>query len=98
MQINPIQLKQLIEASLFVLGKPLSVKMLKETVLADFSVSRDKIKAAKPTRSAVVPSGPITGNKVLAKDAPDWITTIATRTLAMAHQNEALRLCGIRFS
>ncbi|ABI38544.1 MULTISPECIES: SMC-Scp complex subunit ScpB [Shewanella] len=46
MQINPIQLKQLIEASLFVLGKPLSVKMLKETVLADFSVSRDKIKAA----------------------------------------------------
>lgn len=46
MQINPIQLKQLIEASLFVLGKPLSVKMLKETVLADFNVSRDKIKAA----------------------------------------------------
>ncbi|MCP3130477.1 MULTISPECIES: SMC-Scp complex subunit ScpB [Shewanella] len=46
MQINPIQLKQLIEASLFVLGKPLSVKMLKETVLVDFSVSRDKIKAA----------------------------------------------------
>ncbi|ASF13886.1 SMC-Scp complex subunit ScpB [Shewanella sp. FDAARGOS_354] len=46
MQINPIQLKQLIEASLFVLGKPLSLKMLKETVLADFSVSRDKIKAA----------------------------------------------------
>lgn len=46
MQINPTQLKQLIEASLFVLGKPLSVKMLKETVLVDFSVSRDKIKAA----------------------------------------------------
>ncbi|QYJ80042.1 SMC-Scp complex subunit ScpB [Shewanella acanthi] len=46
MQINPIQLKQLIEASLFVLGKPMSVKTLKETVLADFSVSRDKIKAA----------------------------------------------------
>lgn len=46
MQINPIQLKQLIEASLFVLGKPLSVKMLKETVLANFSVSRDKINAA----------------------------------------------------
>lgn len=46
MQINSIQLKQLIEASLFVLGKPLSVKMLKETVLADFSVSRDKIKTA----------------------------------------------------
>ncbi|PIW58880.1 SMC-Scp complex subunit ScpB [Shewanella sp. CG12_big_fil_rev_8_21_14_0_65_47_15] len=46
MQINPTQLKQLIEASLFVLGKPLSVKMLKETLLVDFSVSRDKIKAA----------------------------------------------------
>ncbi|MGI2022170.1 SMC-Scp complex subunit ScpB [Shewanella glacialipiscicola] len=46
MQINPIQLKQLIEASLFVLGKPLSAKMLKDTVLVDFSVSRDKIKAA----------------------------------------------------
>lgn len=46
MLINPTQLKQLIEASLFVLGKPLSVKMLKETVLVDFSVSRDKIKAA----------------------------------------------------
>ena len=42
-QINPIQLKQLIEASLFVLGKPLSVKALKETVLADFSVSRTRI-------------------------------------------------------
>ena len=46
MQINPTQLKQLIEASLFVLGKPLSAKMLKDTVLVDFSVSRDKIKAA----------------------------------------------------
>lgn len=46
MQINPTQLKQLIEASLFVLGKPLSVKMLKDTVLVDFTVSRDKIKAA----------------------------------------------------
>ncbi|MCL1156892.1 SMC-Scp complex subunit ScpB [Shewanella inventionis] len=42
-QINDIQLKQLIEASLFVLGKPLSVKALKETVLADFSVSRTRI-------------------------------------------------------
>ncbi|MCE9686876.1 MULTISPECIES: SMC-Scp complex subunit ScpB [Shewanella] len=46
MQINPIQLKQLIEASLFVLGKPLSVKALKDTVLAQFSVSRDRVKAA----------------------------------------------------
>ncbi|GGP90436.1 SMC-Scp complex subunit ScpB [Shewanella ulleungensis] len=42
-QINAIQLKQLIEASLFVLGKPLSVKVLKETVLADFNVSRVRI-------------------------------------------------------
>ncbi|HBF45855.1 SMC-Scp complex subunit ScpB [Shewanella frigidimarina] len=41
--INPIQLKQLIEASLFVLAKPLSVKAIKETVLADFSVSRMRI-------------------------------------------------------
>ena len=41
--INPIQLKQLIEASLFVLGKPLSVKAIKETVLAEFSVSRSRI-------------------------------------------------------
>ncbi|MBO6227649.1 MAG: SMC-Scp complex subunit ScpB [Shewanella sp.] len=46
MQINPTQLKQLIEASLFVLGKPLSAKMLKDTVLVDFTVSRDKLKAA----------------------------------------------------
>ncbi|MGP1835074.1 SMC-Scp complex subunit ScpB [Shewanella frigidimarina] len=41
--INPIQLKQLIEASLFVLAKPLSIKAIKETVLADFSVSRTRI-------------------------------------------------------
>ncbi|MGZ9897889.1 SMC-Scp complex subunit ScpB [Shewanella gaetbuli] len=46
MQINPTQLKQLIEASLFVLAKPMTIKALKETVLADFSVSRVKIKAA----------------------------------------------------
>ena len=45
-QINAIQLKQLIEASLFVLGKPLSIKGLKETVLADFSVSRTRIQDA----------------------------------------------------
>lgn len=46
MQINPTQLKQLIEASLFVLAKPMTIKALKETVLADFNVSRVKIKAA----------------------------------------------------
>jgi len=45
-QINAIQLKQLIEASLFVLGKPLSIKVLKETVLADFTVSRVRIQEA----------------------------------------------------
>ncbi|WOT03946.1 SMC-Scp complex subunit ScpB [Shewanella youngdeokensis] len=45
-QINPQQLKQLIEASLFVLAKPTTIKALKETVLSDFSVSRAKIKAA----------------------------------------------------
>ena len=44
-QINPEQLKQLIEASLFVLAKPMTIKALKETVLADFTVSRAKIKA-----------------------------------------------------
>ena len=44
-QINPEQLKQLIEASLFVLAKPMTIKALKETVLTDFSVSRAKIKA-----------------------------------------------------
>ncbi|MCL1094878.1 SMC-Scp complex subunit ScpB [Shewanella kaireitica] len=44
-QINPEQLKQLIEASLFVLAKPMTIKALKETVLAEFTVSRAKIKA-----------------------------------------------------
>ncbi len=44
-QINPEQLKQLIEASLFVLAKPMTIKALKETVLADFTVSRANIKA-----------------------------------------------------
>ncbi|ACJ28686.1 Prokaryotic chromosome segregation and condensation protein ScpB [Shewanella piezotolerans WP3] len=45
-QINPEQLKQLIEASLFVLAKPMTIKALKETVLAEFTVSRAKIKAS----------------------------------------------------
>jgi segregation and condensation protein B len=45
MQINTSQLKQLIEASLFVLAKPLTIKALKETVLADFDVSRVRIQA-----------------------------------------------------
>lgn len=44
--INPDQLKQLIEASLFVLGKSVTIKALKETVLVNFSVTRVKIKSA----------------------------------------------------
>ncbi|WP_110458181.1 SMC-Scp complex subunit ScpB [Shewanella algidipiscicola] len=46
MQINPEQLKQLIEASLFVMAKTVSIKHLSESVLANFNVSRVKIKAA----------------------------------------------------
>ncbi|MCL1059893.1 SMC-Scp complex subunit ScpB [Shewanella sp. Choline-02u-19] len=45
-QINPEQLKQLIEASLFVLAKPMTIKALKETVLSEFSVSRAKVQAS----------------------------------------------------
>ncbi|MGB0893588.1 MAG: SMC-Scp complex subunit ScpB [Parashewanella sp.] len=44
MQINSTQLKQLIEASLFISDKPKSITQLKETVLADYRVSREKIK------------------------------------------------------
>ncbi|MCG9746760.1 SMC-Scp complex subunit ScpB [Shewanella sp. Isolate8] len=46
MQINPDQLKQLIEASLFVMARTVSIKHLNESVLANFSVSRTKVKAA----------------------------------------------------
>ncbi|WP_133407409.1 SMC-Scp complex subunit ScpB [Parashewanella tropica] len=46
MKINAIQLKQLIEASLFVSSKPQTLTQLKENVLSDFVVSRDKIKIA----------------------------------------------------
>ncbi|MCL1126950.1 SMC-Scp complex subunit ScpB [Shewanella surugensis] len=45
-QINEKQLKQLIEASLFVLAKPMTIKALKETVLSQLTVSRDTIQAA----------------------------------------------------
>jgi len=45
-QINPDQLKQLVEAGLFVVGKTVTIKSLKETVLVNFSVSRAKIKLA----------------------------------------------------
>ncbi|NKF50300.1 SMC-Scp complex subunit ScpB [Shewanella sp. WXL01] len=44
-KISDTQLKQLIEASLFVLGKPLTIKFMRETVLAGFSVSRARIQA-----------------------------------------------------
>lgn len=46
LQINPEQLKQLIEASLFVMAKTVSITQLNEGVLADFSVSRVRIKSA----------------------------------------------------
>ncbi len=46
MRINPLQLKQLIEASLFVIGKPQTITQLKESVLADYDVSRQKVKQA----------------------------------------------------
>ncbi|MCL2915582.1 SMC-Scp complex subunit ScpB [Shewanella corallii] len=46
MQINAEQLKQLIEACLFVQAKPITLKELRETVLAPFSVSRERIRAA----------------------------------------------------
>ncbi|MBE8167424.1 MAG: SMC-Scp complex subunit ScpB [Shewanella sp.] len=46
MQINDIQLKQLIEASLFVLDKPQTTTQLKDSVLCNFSVSKDRIKVA----------------------------------------------------
>lgn len=44
--INENQLKQLIEASLFVLAKPMTIKGLKETVLSQLSVSRETVQAA----------------------------------------------------
>ncbi len=46
MQINQTQLKQLVEASLFVAKKPMSIKGLMESVLVDISVSRDRVKRA----------------------------------------------------
>ncbi|MGI2259387.1 SMC-Scp complex subunit ScpB [Shewanella sp. GXUN23E] len=46
MQINPEQLKQLIEACLFVQAKPITLKEMRETVLAPFSVSRERIRTA----------------------------------------------------
>ncbi|AZQ10960.1 MULTISPECIES: SMC-Scp complex subunit ScpB [Shewanella] len=45
-QINNLQLKQLIEACLFVQQKPMTIKALREGVLAQFSVSRERVSAA----------------------------------------------------
>ncbi|KFZ37970.1 segregation and condensation protein B [Shewanella mangrovi] len=44
-QINDLQLKQLVEASIFVQSKAVTITALRETVLAEFSVSRDRLKA-----------------------------------------------------
>ncbi|MCH1923648.1 SMC-Scp complex subunit ScpB [Shewanella sp. C32] len=44
-QINNLQLKQLVEAAIFVQGKAVTLKTLRETVLADYAVSRERLKA-----------------------------------------------------
>ncbi|MCL2919560.1 SMC-Scp complex subunit ScpB [Shewanella litorisediminis] len=44
-QISHLQLKQLIEACLFVQQKPMTIKALREGVLAPFAVSRERISA-----------------------------------------------------
>lgn len=44
-QINNLQLKQLVEAAIFVQGKAVTLKALRDTVLADYSVSRERLKA-----------------------------------------------------
>ncbi len=43
-KINPQQLKQLIEAAIFVADKPLSIEALKQTVLSDIKVNKAAIK------------------------------------------------------
>ena len=45
-KINDQQLKQLVEAAIFVADKPLSKRDLRETVLADFSISDKQLNAA----------------------------------------------------
>lgn len=45
-KINDQQLKQLVEAAVFVADKPLSKRDLRETVLADFSISDKQLNAA----------------------------------------------------
>jgi segregation and condensation protein B len=43
-KINKVQLKQLIEAGIFVADNPLSIEVMKNTLLSDFSVSTSQIK------------------------------------------------------
>lgn len=43
-KINKVQLKQLIEAGIFVADGPLSIEVMKDTFLSDFSVSTSQIK------------------------------------------------------
>lgn len=45
-KINDQQLKQLVEAAIFVADKPLSKRDLRETVLADFTISDKQLNAA----------------------------------------------------
>ena len=45
-KINAQQLKQLIEATIFVSDGPVSIEKLKNTVLADFTVADKAIKSA----------------------------------------------------
>ena len=44
-KIKPEQLKQLVEAAIFVADKPVSIQHLKNTVLSDFSITDRKLKA-----------------------------------------------------
>lgn len=41
--INPVQLKQLVEAAIFSADKPVSIDTLKDKVLAEFKVSKKKL-------------------------------------------------------
>jgi segregation and condensation protein B len=45
-KINDVQLKQLVEAGIFVADAPLSIDMMKSTFLSDFSVSTQQLKKA----------------------------------------------------
>jgi segregation and condensation protein B len=45
-KINDVQLKQVLEAAIFVADSPLSIDMMKSTFLSDFSVSTQQLKKA----------------------------------------------------